>query len=183
MGVLMENYKGDIEHSFDKRSRIEAIKYPELNGSDEVFDSQKKEFIKLPPEQHKRIKYGFYQANIISQLRPKATHLYIIILLNTDKYQKTYIQNETLSQLSGLSIREISKGNKGNDSLLNELEYWHLIERRELPNPKYKKNKPRKNRCITVHRWDTAKKLLLKEGKMTQIEGKYIINANPYNNK
>jgi hypothetical protein len=177
MGVLMENYKGDIEHSFDKRSRIEAINYPELNGSDEVFDSQKKEFIKLPPEQHKRIKYGFYQTNIISQLRPKATHLYNIILFNTDKYQKTYIKNETLSQLSGLSINIISKRK---NSLLNELEYWHLIERRELPNPRYDKNNPKKNRCITVYRWDTAKELLIKEGKIIKIEGKYIARPNPF---
>jgi hypothetical protein len=172
----MEKYKDDIEHSFDKRSRMEAIKYPELNGSDYVFDEIKGEFVNKP-EQHKRIKYGFYQLNIISQLRPKALKLYMIILFNTDKWQKTYIKNDTLSQVSGLSINIISKRK---NSLLNELEYWHLIERRELPNPRYNKNNPKKNRCITVHRWDTAKELLIKEGKIIKIEGKYVTRPNPF---
>jgi len=162
---------------------MESIKYPELNGSDEVFDKELSEFIKLPVEQHKRVKYGFYQANIISQLRPKALKLYMIILFNTDRKQKTYIKNISLSKLSGLTVREISKGyDKKKNSLLNELEYWHLIERRNLPNPKYsKKENFRKNRCIVVHRWDKALELLKKDGKVIVYEdGKVRARPNPF---
>lgn len=180
----------ELEHSFDKRSRIEAMKYPDLNGSDEVFDKELCEFVKLPTEQHKRIKLGFYHANIISQLRPKASHLYMIILFNTDKWQKTYIKNNKLSQLSGLSIREISMGydHKTNNSLLNELEYWHLIERKNMPNPKYSDRTDRKkfkrNRCITVHRWDKALELLKKDGKVIVDEnGEVTARPNPFKRK
>jgi hypothetical protein len=177
--VVINNKYQDLEHSLDKRSRIEAMKDPDLNGADEVYDKDLCEFVRLPTEQHKRIKLGFYHANILSQLRPKASHLYIIILCNTDKWQKTYILNEKLSILSGLSVREISKGydNKKN-SLLNELEYWHLIERRKLPNPKYPK---KQNRCITVHRWDKALELLKKDGKVIVDEnGKITTRPNPF---
>jgi len=160
--VVINNKYQDLEHSLDKRSRIEAMKDPDLNGADEVYDKDLCEFV-----------------NILSQLRPKASHLYIIILCNTDKWQKTYILNEKLSILSGLSVREISKGydNKKN-SLLNELEYWHLIERRKLPNPKYPK---KQNRCITVHRWDKALELLKKDGKVIVDEnGKITTRPNPF---
>ncbi|MCC7574564.1 hypothetical protein KO361_03145 [Candidatus Woesearchaeota archaeon] len=146
----------ELEHPYDKRSRIEAIKYPERNGSDEIFDNELCEFVKLPTEQHKRIKYGFYQANIYSLLRPKAVKLYDIILFNTDKWQKTYIGNDKLSKYSGLSIEDISKRS---NSLLNELEYYHLIHRHYTPHSRDK----RKSRCIIIHRWDKAFELLKRD--------------------
>ena len=163
-----------IEHNFDKRARIEAIEYPELNGSDEVFDKDTEIFISKPIEQHKRIKLGFYQANIISQLRANASHLYIIILYNTGRNQSTYITNEKLSKYSGLSVNIIGKKK---NSLLNELEYWHLIERHYIPNPW---NREKKSRVIVVLRWDTARELLLKENKIIKVDNGYRASPNPY---
>ncbi|GAJ20020.1 unnamed protein product, partial [marine sediment metagenome] len=104
----------DQEHFLDKRARLDANKYPELDGSDATW------------EQHKRIKLGFFQANILSQLRPCAVKLYDIILCCTNKRQNTYVRNPKLSRLSQLS--EVYIGKK-KDSYLNELEYWHLIKR------------------------------------------------------
>jgi hypothetical protein len=165
----------DYEHSFDKRARIEAIKYPEQNGSDEVFDKTIGEFIKLPPEQYKRIKSGFYHANIYYLLRPKAVKLYDIILFNTDRWQKTYISNDKLSKYSGLTIDEISKRKT---SLLNELEYYHLIHRHYAPNPR---NPKKKNRCIVIHRWDKAFELLKRDKRIVIDEnGNFTSLVDPF---
>ncbi len=164
-----------IEHIFDKRARLEAINHPELNGSDEVFDKDSEVYIKLPIEQHKRIKLGFYKANIFSQLRPTASHLYLIISCCTGRNQSTYVTNEKLSELTGLSVNIIGKKK---DSLLNELEYWHIITRHYLPPKAWERKK--KKRVIVVQRWDTARDLLLKENKIIQKQGGYIARPNPY---
>ncbi|MBA7543964.1 hypothetical protein ES705_36308 [subsurface metagenome] len=143
----------DKEHFLDKNSRLDSTEYPELW------------------EQHKRIKFGFFHTNIISQLRPGAVKLYDIILYCTNKKQSTYAGNPKLSRLSQLS--ELSIGKK-KYSYLNELEYWHLIERYLEPN---RWDRRKKDRTIIVLRWDTARERLLEEGKITK-EG--IAGPNPF---
>lgn len=134
------------EHFLDKRARLDAIEYPEFNGSDVIFDKIKGEFVQLLTEQHKRIKLGFYHANILSQLRPKALKLLVIILCCTGKEQSTYADNKKLSRLSEISEDWIGKKK---NSYLNELEYWHLIKRHLKPNWW---NQKKKSRAITVLR-------------------------------
>jgi hypothetical protein len=143
----------DKEHFLDKNSRLDSMEYPELW------------------EQHKRIKFGFFHANIISQLRPGAVKLYDIILYCTNKRQSTYAGNPKLSRLSQLS--EVYIGKK-KDSYLNELEYWHLIKRDLKPN---RWDRRKKDRTIVCLRWDTAREKLLEEGKITK-EG--IAGPNPF---
>ncbi|MBA7523447.1 hypothetical protein ES705_15574 [subsurface metagenome] len=155
-----KNYK-DQEHFLDKKARLDAMEYPELDGSDTVW------------EQHKRIKLGFFHTNILSQLRPGAVKLYNIILCCTNKRQSTYVGNPKLSKLSQLS--ELSIG-KTKDSYLNELEYWHLIRRITKPN-RWNKGKRTTDRTIVCLRWGTAREILLEEGKITK-EG--IAGPNPF---
>ncbi len=147
-----KEYQGQ-EHFLDKNSRLDSMEYPELW------------------EQHKRIKFGFFHANIISQLRPGAVKLYDIILYCTNKRQSTYAGNPKLSRLSQLS--EVYIGKK-KDSYLNELEYWHLIKRDLKPN---RWDRRKKDRTIVCLRWDTAREKLLEEGKITK-EG--IARPNPF---
>jgi hypothetical protein len=147
-----KNYK-DQEHFLDKNSRLDSTEYPELW------------------EQHKRIKFGFFHANITSQLRSRAVKLYDIILYCTNKRQSTYARNPKLSKLSGISEDWIGKKKK---SYLNELEYWHLIKRSSEPN---RWDRRKKDRTIVCLRWDTAEKILLEEGKITK-EG--IVGPNPF---
>ncbi|MBA7564028.1 hypothetical protein ES695_03295 [Candidatus Atribacteria bacterium 1244-E10-H5-B2] len=149
----------DEEHFLDKNSRLDSMKYPELDGSDTVW------------EQHKRIKLGFFHANILSQLRPRAVKLYDVILCCTNRKQSTYAGNKKLSELSQLSELRIGKKKY---SYLNELEYWHLIKRYLKPN---RWDKRKKDRTIVVLRWDTAREKLLGEGKITK-EG--IARPNPF---
>jgi len=149
----------DKEHFLDKKLRLDSTEYPELDGSNTVW------------EQHKRIKFGFFHTNIISQLRPGAVKLYNIILYCTNKRQSTYAGNPKLSRLSQLS--EVYIGKK-KDSYLNELEYWHLIKRDLKPN---RWDRRKKDRTIVCLRWDTAREKLLKEGKITK-EG--IAGPNPF---
>ena len=143
----------DQEHFLDKNSRLDSMEYPELW------------------EQHKRIKLGFFHANILSQLRPSAVKLYDIILCCTNKKQRTYVRNPELSRLSQLSVWSIGKTK---DSYLAELEYWHLIERSSEPN---RWDRRKKDRTIVCLRWDTAREKLLEEGKITK-EG--IAGPNPF---
>jgi len=153
-----KNHK-EQEHFLDKRARLDSMEYPELDESNTVW------------EQHKRIKLGFYHANILSQLRPCAVKLYDIILCCTNRKQSTYAGNPKLSRLSQLS--EFSIG-KTKYSYLNELEYWHLIERYLKPN---RWDRKKKDRIIVCLRWDTAREKLLEEGKITK-EG--IAEPNPF---
>jgi len=147
-----KKYK-DQEHFLDKNPRLDFTEYPELW------------------EQHKRIKFGFFHANITSQLRPRAVKLYDIILYCTNKKQITYARNPKLSKLSGISEDWIGKKK---DSYLNELEYWHLIYRHLKPN---RWDRRKKDRTIVCLRWDTAREKLLEEGKITK-EG--IAGPNPF---
>ena len=147
-----KEYQGQ-EHFLDKNSKLDSMEYPELW------------------EQHKRIKFGFFHTNIISQLRPGAVKLYDIILYCTNKRQSTYAGNKKLSRLSQLS--EVYIGKK-KDSYLNELEYWHLIKRDLKPN---RWDRRKKDRTIVCLRWDTAREKLLEEGKITK-EG--IARPNPF---
>lgn len=149
----------DQEHFLDKNSRLDSMEYPELDGSDTVW------------EQHKRIKLGFFHSNIISQLRPCAVKLYDIILYCTNRKQNTYAGNKKLSRLSGISEWSIGKTKY---SYLNELEYWHLIERYLRPN---RWDRKKKDRTIVVLRWDKAREKLLEEGKITK---KDIAEPNPF---
>ncbi|MBA7623224.1 hypothetical protein ES703_30617 [subsurface metagenome] len=149
----------DQEHFLDKNSRLDSMEYPELDGSDTVW------------EQHKRIKLGFFHANIISQLRPCAVKLYDIILYCTNRKQSTYAGNPKLSRLSAISEDWIGKKK---NSYLNELEYWHLIKRYLKPN---RWDRRKKDRTIVVLRWDRAREKLLEEGKITK-EG--IAGPNPF---
>jgi len=160
--VNRKNYKYQ-EHFLDKNSRLDSKEYPELDGSDTAW------------EQHKRIKFGFFHTNIISQLRPGAVKLYDIILYCTNKRQSTYAGNPKLSRLSQLSEYSIGKTK---NSYLNELEYWHLIRRDLKPNRWNKGNKDRTtDRTIVCLSWATAKEKLLEEGKITK-EG--IAGPNPF---
>ena len=165
-----KEYK-EQENFLDKNARLDSIEYPELNGSDVIFSKEEEKFISLPQEQCKLIKLGFFQANILSQLRPRAVKLFNIILCCTGRKQSTYAGNKKLSRLSAIS--EVSIGKK-KYSYLNELEYWHLIKRYIKPN---RWNHKKKDRTIVVLRWDTARDLLLKEGKITK-EG--IAGPNPF---
>jgi len=153
-----KNYK-EQEHFLDKNSRLDSMEYPELDESDTIW------------EQHKRIKFGFFHTNIISQLRPCAVKLYDIILYCTNKKQNTYIRNPKLSRLSQLSESMIGKTK---NSYLNELEYWHLIKRYLKPN---QWDRRKKDRTIVCLRWNTAREFLLEEGKITK-EG--IAGPNPF---
>ena len=149
----------DQEHFLDKRARLDSMEYPELDGSDTTW------------EQHKRIKLGFFHANILSQLRPGAVKLYVIILCCTNRKQSTYVGNPKLSRLSQLSEWSIGKTKY---SYLNELEYWHLIRRDLKPN---RWDRKKKDRTIVCLKWDTAREKLLEEGKITK-EG--IAGPNPF---
>lgn len=161
----------DQEHFLDKNSRLDSMEYPELDGSDTVFDKTEEKYLSKPWEQHKRIKLGFFHANIISQLRPCAVKLYDIILYCTGRTQSTYAKNPKLSKLSQISEWSIGKTKY---SYLNELEYWHLIKRYLKPN---RWDRKKKDRTIICLRWDKARDLLLKEGKITK-EG--IAEPNPF---
>lgn len=171
IGVMSKKEHQDQEHFLDKRARLDAMRYPELDGSNSIFDKTTGEYVSLSWEQHKRLKLGFFQTNILSQLRPGAVKLYDIILCCTGKKQNTRVGNKKLSRLSQLSEDMIGKTKY---SYLNELEYWHLIGRYLKPN---RWDRKKKDRTIVCSRWDGAREKLLEEGKITK-EG--IVGPNPF---
>jgi hypothetical protein len=73
-----------------------------------------------------------------------------------------------ISKCAGLNEDTVKK-------CLRELEFYHFIERHDIPGGSCKKRK----RMITLQRWDTAKDKLIKENKITVDKEEKVIFVIP----
>ena len=148
---------------------------------DEVFSGSEKQYweeIDKDPKQNQGVdiagvrkrKYerwggglpiAFIESGIIAELSEKASKvLWALTGLTTKQYRLTRAKDTAIARRS-VSERWIKKA-------LVELEYWHIITQN------YKKGKKRRD-SITLNRWDTAKPLLLAEGKVVEVFGEVRI--------
>lgn len=76
-----------------------------------------------------------------------------------------------ISKCAGLNEDTVKK-------CLRELEYYHFIERHDIP----RGSRTKRKRMITLQRWDTAKDKLIKEKKIeVDTKGKVIfVRPNPF---
>ena len=124
------------------------------------------------PEQFSAVAWGFFVSNVFAQLTGSASKTLFAISTYTDKkYRSTLITNFTISKCAGLNPDTVKKD-------LRELEYYHFIERHDVPGGTRKE----RVRKITLQRWDTAKEKLIKDKKVTlDTRGKVsIVTPNPY---
>lgn len=108
---------------------------------------------------------------IWSELKGSSAKVLIAIAGLTGKQRFTLASNECISKYAGVDIKTVRKA-------LNELEYYHIIKRNPIPSGSIK----RRRRRIVLHRWDTAKELLIKDKKVTlDNQGKVdSVTSNPF---
>jgi hypothetical protein len=136
------------------------------------LDFDEKGFPRKKKEQFTAIAWGFFIANVFAQLTGSASKtLFAIATYTNKKFRNTTALNPMISECAGLNEDTVKK-------CLRELEYYHFIERHDIPGGSRKKRK----RVIVLHRWDTAKEMLIKENKIkVDTKGKvYMVIPNPF---
>lgn len=108
---------------------------------------------------------------IWSELKGSSAKVLIAIAGLTGKQRFTLAGNKCISKYAGVDIKTVREA-------LKELEYYHIIKRNLIPSGSIK----RRRRRIVLHRWDTAKELLIKDKKVTlDTQGKVdIVTPNPF---
>jgi len=148
--------KKEYWERINKEDKELAIKYPEINGGNEIFNKNGEVILTLKPEQTLRYPMGFIHSGIIRELSSNAVKVFnIIISISNRKYRNTTALNEMIGRLSGISLKTLKY-------IFKELKFYHLIHIHYLPGGS-RKNRKRK---ITLSRWDTALSLLIKEKKV-----------------
>ena len=148
-----------------------ACKYPELNGSYEIYSESGEATLRLKPEQYIKYPIGFLQAGIIRELNGNAVKVFNIIISICGRQRNTTATDKTIMKLSGVKHCTLTKA-------LQELKFYHLIHIHYLPGGSAKK----RIRKITLHRWNSAQALLIKEEKIViGLDNKVIYPIpNPY---
>jgi len=141
---------------------------PELNQSG-VYDNEGNI---LKPEKKEQFSYmpmGFIKSGIIYCLPGNnVLKIYHYLSSKCNKWRNTQVKTDTIIKDTGISEKTLKK-------VLRILEYYHLISRR-----RYYIRPKRKRRIITLLRWDTAYKMLVKEGKIKAISDKEVVHIDPY---
>ena len=141
---------------------------PELNQSN-TYDNEGNRLRTEKKEQFSYIPMGFIRSGIIYCLPGNnVLAIYNYLSSKCNKWRNTQVTTATITKDTGISEKTIKK-------VLRILEYYHLISRR-----RYYIRPKRKRRIITLLRWDTAYKMLVKEGKIKAISDKEIIHITPY---
>jgi hypothetical protein len=123
-------------------------------------------------EQISFVAYGFFKEKIFAQLSGGASKVLLAIASLTNFRRNTRATNPTIARWAGVNISTVKRA-------LQELEYYHFIERHFPPGSKENK----RVRTIVLQRWDTAYHKLLYEKKAKIDFDKLIINPNPFRKK
>jgi len=139
---------------------------------DQGLDFDEKGFPRKKKEQFTAIAWGFFIANVFAQLTGSASKtLFAIASYTNKKSRNTTATDSMISECAGLNKDTVKK-------CLRELEYYHFIERHDIPGG----SRTNRKRKITLQRWDTAKGMLIKENKVkVDTKGKvYMVIPNPF---
>ena len=141
--------------------------HPELNQSS-LYDN---EGDLLPKEKRESFSYtpnGFINSGLSRMLTKKDKDIYEFLASKCNWWRNTRKTNPDITGETGIGEMTIKRS-------LRRLEFYHFIHRRP-----YSMGPKSKRRIITLLRWDSAYKLLVKEGKIKAISDKEIIFITPY---
>ena len=125
---------------------------PELNQSS-LYDN---EGDLLPKEKRESFSYmpnGFINSGLSRMLTKRDRDIYDFLASKCSWWRNTRKTNPDINRETGIPNKTIKRG-------LRRLEFYHFIHRRP-----YSMGPKSKRRIITLQRWDSAYKLLVKEGK------------------
>ena len=143
--------------------------YPELNQS-LAYDNEGNRLKKEDMENFDYIPRGFIDSKLIFNLNRSALKIYLFLSSKCNPWRNTWVENDYITRETGISDITIKRA-------LKRLKFYHFISsRRYFTKP----NISRSRRIITLLRWDTAYKRLIKEGKIKAISDKEIVFITPY---
>lgn len=140
---------------------------PELNQSS-CYDNEGN---LLPKEKRESFSYmpnGFINSGLSRMLTKKDKDIYEFLASKCNWWRNTRKTNPDITRETGIPEVTIKRA-------LERLEFYHFIYRR-----KYFIRPMQSRRVITLSRWDSAYKLLVKEGKIKAISDKEIVFITPY---
>jgi len=132
--------------------------YPELNQSG-IYDSEGNKLPKPKREQYDPIPRGFINSGIFFKLTARDKDIYFFLSSKCNFQRNTRVTNYRIERETGIPNITIKRA-------LRKLKFYHFISSR-----KYFIRPKVSMRIITLSRWDTAYKLLVKEGKIKALSG------------
>lgn len=141
--------------SYKEQEEKEARDYPEINQSLKVLNEAGEWVVGREKEQLVAFPIGFVFSGIIRNLNATTVKILCVICSFNNRFRNTTATDKMIMKRAGVSHYTLSKG-------LNELEFYHIITRHNLPGGSLKNKK----RCINISRWDTAIKKLIREKKI-----------------
>ncbi len=159
--------KKEFKEKMDLEDKTLVNLNPELNQSG-LYDNEGNLLPKDKREQYDYIPRGFINSGLILKLTKKDLYIYFFLSSKCNWWRNTRKTNKYITEGTGISNITIKRS-------LRRLEFYHFINRRRYfirPNISM--------RIITLSRWDSAYKLLVKEGKIKAISNIEIIFITPY---
>jgi len=143
--------------------------HPELNQSG-IYDNEGNKLPKPKREQYDPIPRGFINSGLFFKLTARDKDIYFFLSSKCNPHRNTWVTNNYITRETGIPDITIKR-------TLNRLKFYHFISSRRYFT---KSNISRSRRVITLLRWDTAYKKLVKEGKIKANSGEDIIFIKPY---
>ena len=131
---------------------------PELNQS-ALYDNEGNLLPKDKRESYSYLQNGFINSGLWFKLTSKDKDIYFFLASKCNRWRNTQKTNPDITEATGIPNMTIKRS-------LRRLEFYHFINRRP-----YSMGPKSKRRVITLLRWDTAYKLLVKEGKYKAYSG------------
>jgi hypothetical protein len=132
---------------------------PELNQSS-FYDNEGNLLPEAKRESFSYLPNGFINSGLWFKLTAKDKDIYFFLASKCNRWRNTKKMNPDITEETGIPKITI-------DRSLRRLEFYHFINRRL-----YSTGPKSKRRIITLLRWDTAYKLLVREGKIKAISSK-----------
>ena len=126
---------------------------PELNQSG-CYDNEGILLPKEKREQYDPIPRGFLNSGLFFKLTARDKDIYFFLSSKCNPSRNTRITNPYITRLTGIPGCTIKES-------LRRLKFYNFIDKRS-----YSMGPKLKRRIITLLRWDTAFKMLVKEGKI-----------------
>jgi len=132
---------------------------PELNQSS-FYDNEGNLLPEAKRESFSYLPNGFINSGLSRMLTKKDKDIYEFLSSKCNRWRNTKKTNQDITGETGIPDITIKRS-------LRRLEFYHFINRRV-----YSTGPKVKRRIITLLRWDTAYKLLVREGKIKANSGK-----------
>ena len=156
--------KGVIPISDLRKQEEEETKlYPELNQGLKILNEKGEWVLGREKETFLSFPRDFMFSGILRELSLSSVNVLCVIAGLVGIQRFTNAGNNSISRYSGLTLKTIKKA-------LKELEFYHVIKRNLIPSGARKRK-----RRIVLHRWDTAKEILIKENKLKLDENGKIL--------